>query len=239
MRSTTGAKTSWADGVYLERRHAFTGLGQTLVSYPDEQAAADAMQKLRSALEDCPSDKGEATVGSEDTYEATAQVDQPHASAADDELNITISIAQRDYGTLKILNRSRIRDRLRPGRKRRHQTADRCRAGGTKKATPSHGPTRGAASFGGRCPGRPTGRRTDRTAELAVGDGRSRAVDGRAERRANQLTGPDHAASRALADRGAGGRPFAPKRDGRRRDDTCGLFVESSRRAVSGCRHSG
>ena len=98
----------WADGVYLERRHTFTGLSQTLVSYPDDQAAADAMQKLQSALEDCPSDKGEATVGSEDTYEATARVDQPHASAADDELNISISIAQRDYGTLKILNRSRV-----------------------------------------------------------------------------------------------------------------------------------
>ena len=99
---------AWADVGYLQRKHAFAGLGQTLVSYPDHQTAADAMQKLRSALEDCPSDKGEATAGSEDTYDATPHVDQPDATAADDELDVTVSIAQRVYGTLKILSRSHV-----------------------------------------------------------------------------------------------------------------------------------
>ena len=64
------------------------------------------------------------------------------------------------------------RDPVRPGREQSDQAADGCRAAGPTATTPSRGRPDGAASSGGRRPGRPTGRRPDRTAELAASAGK-------------------------------------------------------------------
>lgn len=80
-------------------------LSEVIVTYADSDAADNALEEARSAVAGCPRDEGEVTRGTEDTYEATAEVVRRDLAPADDELDVRMSLAQRDWGTLKILRR--------------------------------------------------------------------------------------------------------------------------------------